>query len=198
MYRKATAAEGRAARSTRRRYLHPEVILLWSDRCMCHDCLGHAGLGMTLTVGPAPVTDVLAAPLATGTPLQDSSNLICLTSKAAQPDAAEVARKAHRAQHQREVRAAMTEQQAAAVRAADASAHNKSMSVKHKVSPAVAGYSALSMTVMTALFSSSSAAAVAQPPQQPIEPQPSATTASDLIPTTTSPQAPALTCTLAS
>ena len=99
-----------------------------------------------------------------------------------------MARKVRRAQHQPEVRAAMSEQQAAAVRTADASAHKKSRSVRHKVSPAVAGYSALSMTVMTALLGSSPAAA-AQPPQQPIGPQPSATAASGLIPPTTFPQA---------
>ena len=84
----------------------------------------------------------------------------------------------------------MSEQQAAAVRAANTSAHQRSRSSRHKASPAVAGCSALSLTVMEALFGSSpAAAAAAQPPQQPVWPQPSATTASGLIPPTTLPQA---------
>ena len=65
------------------------------------------------------MTDVPAAPVATGTPLQDASNLPDLShQQAAQPDAAEVARKARRAQGKGDVRAAMFEQQAKAVRAA--------------------------------------------------------------------------------
>ena len=50
------------------------------------------------------MTDVPAAPVATGTPLQDASNLPDLFhQQAAQPDAAEVARKAHRVQDKRDV-----------------------------------------------------------------------------------------------
>ncbi len=74
----------------------------------------------------------------------------------------------------------MSQQQAEAVRAADASAHKKSRSVRHKVPPAAAGYTALSMTVMATLFGSSAAAS--QSPQQPMWPQPNAITASGLIP----------------
>ncbi len=135
---------------------------------------------------------VRAAPVATSTPLQDASSLPDLShQRPAQLEAAEVARKARRAQHQREVKAAMSEQQAVAARTADASAHKKSRSVRHKVSPAIAGYSALSMTVMAALLGSSpaaAAAAAAQPSQQPIGPQPNATAASGLMPPTTLPQ----------
>ncbi len=100
--------------------------------------------------------DVRAAPVATSTSLQDAGSLPDLPhQRPAQLEAAEVARKARRAQHQREVKAAMSEQQAVAARTADASAHKKSRSVRHKVSPATAGYSALSMTVMAALLGSS-------------------------------------------
>ena len=114
----------------------------------------------------------LPAAVATGSPLQDSCNLPDLSQRAAQPDAAKLARKAHETQQKPARRAAMSEQQADAVRAADASGHKKRRSTRHKVSPAVAGYSALSMTVMAALFGSSpAAAAAAQPSQQPIWPQ---------------------------
>ncbi len=54
------------------------------------------------------MTDVPAAPVASGTPLQDASNLPDLShQQAAQPDAAEVTRKARRAQHKRDVGAAV-------------------------------------------------------------------------------------------
>ena len=74
----------------------------------------------------------------------------------------------------------MSIQQAEAVRAANASAHKKSRSVRHKVPPSAAGYAALSMTVMATLFRSNAAAS--QSPQQPMWPQPNAITASGLIP----------------
>ncbi len=132
----------------------------------------------------------LSAAGATGSPLQDASNHPDLSQRGAHPDAADLARKAHQAEQKRARRAAMSEQQAEAVRAANASAHKKSRSVRRKVPAAAAGYAALSMTVMSTLFRSScAAAAAAAPPQQPIEPQPSATSASDLIHPTTLPQA---------
>ena len=132
-----------------------------------------------------PAPDLPAA-VATGSPLQDASNLPDLSQPGAQPDAAELARKAHQAQQKRARRAAMSEQQAEAVRAANASAHKKTRSVRRRAPAAAAGYAALSMTVMSTLFGSSSAAAAAQPPQQPIGPQLSATTP---IPPTTLPRA---------
>ena len=122
----------------------------------------------------------MPAAVATGSPLQDSRILPDLSQRAAQPDAAELARKAHQAQQKRARRAAMSEQQADAVRAADASGHNKSRSVRHKVSPAVAGYSMFSMTVMAALFGSSAASSAANL---------ATATASGLISPTTLPQA---------
>lgn len=130
----------------------------------------------------SPVTDYRAAPVATGTCLQDASNLPNLShQQAAQPDAAEVACKARRAQCQRDLEAAMSEQQAEAVRAAVASAHKKSRSVRHKVPPAAAaGYTTLSMNSEGKLFGSGSAAL--QSLQQPMWPQPNAITASGLIP----------------
>ncbi|KAL0046795.1 hypothetical protein WJX82_010119 [Trebouxia sp. C0006] len=96
--RRAAAAAGRAARSTCRENLHPRQ---------------------------AHVTDAPAAPVATGTPLQDASNLPDLSH----PQTAEVARKARRAQHKRDVRAAMSEHQVEAVRATNAHAHKKSSNV---------------------------------------------------------------------
>ena len=153
---------------------------------MCHNCLGHADRH-DVDRRQAPVTDAPAAPVATGKPLQDASNLPDLSHQ----QTAEVARKARRAQHKRDVRAAMSEQQAEAVRATDARAHKKSRSVRYKVPAAAAGCAAQSMTVMATLFGSSSAAAAAaaQHPQQVIGPQPSATSASGHIPPTTLPQA---------
>ncbi len=94
---------------------------------MCHNCLGHADRH-DVDRKQAPVTDAPAAPVATGTPLQDASNLPDLSHQ----QTAEVARKARRAQHKRDVRAAMSEQQAEAVRATDARAHKKSRSVRQQ------------------------------------------------------------------
>ncbi len=151
---------------------------------MCHNRLGHANRH-DIDCRQAPVTKAPAAPVPTGAPLQDASN---------QPDLSHQqtaeAGKARRAQHKRDVRAVMSQQQAEVVRATDARAHKKSRSVRYKVPAAAAGYAALSMTVMATLFGSSSAAAAAPPPpQQPIGPQPSATSASGLEPPATLPQA---------
>jgi len=69
---------------------------------MCHNCLGHADRH-DVDRRQAPVTDAPAAPVATGKPLQDASNLPDLSHQ----QTAEVARKARRAQHKRDVRAAL-------------------------------------------------------------------------------------------
>ncbi|KAL0044745.1 hypothetical protein WJX82_007918 [Trebouxia sp. C0006] len=95
------------------------------EGCSCSrkSCKQHSPRELAPRASPG---DAPAAPVATGKPLQDASNLPDLSHQ----QTAEVARKARRAQHKRDVRAAMSEQQAEAVRATDARAHKKSRSVR--------------------------------------------------------------------
>ena len=134
----------------------PRVILQGANHCICHKCMGHADLGLTLTAGK---------------PLRR----MCPQTPAGGPQDASTP-----GGRQQLAKSVLPASSAAGRSESDSYGTSRLAQIWHKVPPASAGYTALSMTVMATLFGSSAAAS--QSPQWPMWPQPNAITASGLTP----------------